>query len=134
MDIRKLQSTIIGVLEDVKAQNILAFDTRHLTNLFDRIILASGTSNRQTRSLAMSIREKVKNLGGEIITIEGLETGEWVLVDCNEIVVHIMQPIIRDYYKLEQLWGDKPIHITSQKANQSDDASEKLATKKRSLK
>lgn len=115
MDIYQLQNTIIDALEDVKAQDIMLFDTRHLTSLFDCVVLASGTSNRQTRSLAMSVRDKVKSTGGNVLAIEGLETGEWVLVDCNEVVVHIMQPMIRDYYKLEQIWGDKPIDLATLK-------------------
>lgn len=115
MDISKLQHTIVDALEDVKAQDIMVFDTGHLTSLFDRVIVASGTSNRQTRSLAMSVRDKVKKAGGEILAMEGLETGEWVLVDCNEAVVHIMQPMIREYYKLEQIWGEKPIDLAALK-------------------
>lgn len=115
MDIFQLQNTIIDALEDVKAQDIVVLDTRHLTSLFDCVVLASGTSNRQTRSLAMSVRDKVKSAGGDVLAIEGLETGEWVLVDCNAAVVHIMQPMMRDYYKLEQIWGDKPIDIATLK-------------------
>lgn len=111
MDIRTLQNTIIDALEDVKAQDILVFDTQHLTSLFDRIIIASGSSNRHTRSLAMSVRDQVKNADGQVISIEGLESGEWVLVDCGDAVVHIMQPMIREYYKLEQMWGDKPVAV-----------------------
>ena len=111
MDIRTLQNIIIDALEDVKAQDILVFDTQHLTSLFDRIIIASGSSNRHTRSLAMSVRDQVKNADGHVISIEGLEGGEWVLVDCGDAVVHIMQPMIREYYKLEQMWGDKPVAV-----------------------
>lgn len=112
MDIRTLQLTIIDALEDVKAQDIMVFDTRHLTSLFDRVIVASGTSNRQTRGLAMSVRERVKTAGGDVISMEGLDTGEWVLVDCGDAIVHIMQPMIRAYYRLEEIWGDKPITVT----------------------
>lgn len=111
MDIRTLQTTIIDALEDMKAQDILVFDTQHLTSLFDRIIIASGSSNRHTRSLAMSVRDQVKNTDGQVLSIEGLESGEWVLVDCGDAVVHIMQPMIREYYKLEQMWGDKPVAV-----------------------
>lgn len=112
MDILTLQQTIIDALEDIKAQDILVFDTKHLTQMFDRIIIASGTSNRQTRGLAISVRNSVKAAGGCVISTEGLETGEWILVDCGDIVVHVMQPIIREYYKLEQMWGDKPVAVT----------------------
>src|SRR4051812_43255005 len=107
MDIKKLQSTVIDALEDVKAQDIMVFDTVHLTSMFDRIAIASGTSNRQTKALAASVRDKVKEKGGTIVSIEGAETGEWVLVDLGDMIVHIMQPAIRDYYRLEEIWGDK---------------------------
>jgi ribosome-associated protein len=98
MDIRKLQRAIVDALEDVKAQDIKVFNTSHLTGLFDRVIVASGTSNRQTKALASSVREKVKENGGEIISTEGEDVGEWVLVDCGDAVVHILQPALRQYY------------------------------------
>ncbi|WP_449371066.1 ribosome silencing factor [Thiomonas sp.] len=111
MDIRKLQRTIVDALEDVKAQDIEVFNTEALTSLFDRVVVASGTSNRQTRALASSVRDSVKAAGFEVRNPEGEETGEWVLVDCGAAVVHIMQPAIRAYYKLEELWGAKPVHL-----------------------
>jgi ribosome-associated protein len=111
MDIRKLQRVIIDGLEDVKAQDIKVFNTSHLTELFDRVIVASGTSNRQTKALANSVREKVKEAGGDIVSTEGEETGEWVLVDCGDAIVHILQPALRQYYNLEEIWGDKPVRI-----------------------
>jgi len=111
MEITKLQRVIIDALEDVKAQDIRVFSTTHLTGLFDRVVVASGTSNRQTKALANSVREGVKEAGGEIISTEGEETGEWVLVDCGDAVVHIMQPALRQYYNLEEIWGDKPVRV-----------------------
>ena len=111
MDIRKLQRTIVDALEDVKAQDIKVFNTSHLTELFDRVIVASGTSNRQTKALASSVREKVKEAGGDIISTEGEDIGEWVLVDCGDAVVHILQPALRQYYNLEEIWGDKPVRV-----------------------
>ncbi|CAB3748707.1 ribosome silencing factor [Paraburkholderia solisilvae] len=111
MDIRKLQRTIVDALEDIKAQDIKVFNTSHLTELFDRVIIASGTSNRQTKALASSVREKVKEAGGDIISTEGEDIGEWVLVDCGDAVVHILQPALRQYYNLEEIWGDKPVRI-----------------------
>ena len=98
-------------LEDVKAQDIRVYDSSKLSELFDRVIIATGNSNRQTRSLALSVKEKVLEKGGEVISIEGLETGEWVLVDCGDIVVHILQPMLRAYYQLEGIWGDKPVRV-----------------------
>ncbi|MEX3897239.1 ribosome silencing factor [Paraburkholderia sp. JPY432] len=111
MDIRKLQRVIVDALEDVKAQDIKVFNTTHLTSLFDRVIVASGTSNRQTKALASSVREGVKEAGGEIVSTEGEDIGEWVLVDCGDAIVHILQPALRQYYNLEEIWGDKPVRI-----------------------
>ncbi len=111
MDIKKLQGLVVDALEDVKAQDIRVFDTTHLTSMFDRIAIASGTSNRQTKALASSVRDSVKAAGGHIISMEGEGTGEWVLVDLGDMVVHIMQPAIRAYYRLEELWGEKEIKL-----------------------
>jgi ribosome-associated protein len=111
MDIKKLQALVVDALEDVKAQDIHVYDTTHLTSMFDRIAIASGTSNRQTKALAASVRDKVKEAGGEIVNMEGEGTGEWVLVDLGDMVVHIMQPAIRAYYRLEEIWGDKEVSL-----------------------
>ncbi|HEX7910478.1 MAG TPA: ribosome silencing factor [Paraburkholderia sp.] len=111
MDIRKLQRVIVDALEDVKAQDIKVFNTSHLTALFDRVIVASGTSNRQTKALASSVREGVKEAGGDIVSTEGEDIGEWVLVDCGDAIVHILQPALRQYYNLEEIWGDKPVRL-----------------------
>ena len=121
MDIKKLQSLVIDALEDVKAQDIRLFDTVHLTSLFDRILIASGTSNRQTKALAASVRDKVKAEGGHILSIEGETTGEWVLVDLGDMIVHIMQPAIRAYYRLEEIWGEKEIKLGAAKRKPSAD-------------
>jgi ribosome-associated protein len=111
MDIKKLQRTIVDALEDVKAQDIVVFNTTGLTTLFDRVLIATASSNRQTRALASRVGEKVKAAGGHVISTEGLDTGEWVLVDLGDAVVHIMQPAIRAYYKLEEIWGGKPVRM-----------------------
>jgi len=115
MDIKKLQKLVVDALEDVKAQDIKMYDTTHLTSLFDRMCIVSGTSNRQTKALASSVREKVKENGGHIVSIEGENTGEWVLVDLGDMVVHIMQPVIRGYYRLEELWGEKEVKLGAAK-------------------
>jgi ribosome-associated protein len=134
MDIKKLQSIVIDALEDVKAQDIKVFDTVHLTSLFDRIAIASGTSNRQTKALAASVRDKVKEKGGTILSVEGEDTGEWVLVDLGDMIVHIMQPAIRAYYRLEEIWGEKEVkfgaakRVAKRNAVNSDD--EEAAPKK----
>ena len=113
MDIRKLQRVIVDALEDVKGQDIRVFNTTALSDMFDRVIIASGTSNRQTRALASSVAEKVKAAGGSVVSTEGEDTGEWVLVDCGDAVVHILQPAIRDYYNLEEIWGGKSVRLKS---------------------
>ena len=147
MDIRKLQRAIVDGLEDVKAQNILVFNTEHLSPLFERVIIASGTSNRQTKALASSVRETVKGRGMQVMRCEGEDNGEWIIVDCGAAVVHVMQPAIRDYYHLEEIWGGKPIKMTKAetetrlvKASEDDDAApkkpaaKKVATKKTATK
>ncbi len=108
-DVGKLTKAIIDGLEDVKAQNLMVFDTEHLSSLFERVIVASGTSNRQTKALAMSVREAVSVAGFSKPRTEGEDNGEWIIVDCGAAVVHIMQPAIRQYYHLEDIWGEKPI-------------------------
>ena len=92
-------------LEEIKAHDVIVLDTRKITSLFDYMIVASADSARQTKALARNIAEKVKEAGGSVLGVEGEQTGEWVLVDLGDVLVHIMQPAIRDYYNLEQLWG-----------------------------
>jgi len=111
MDNKKLQRLVVDALEDVKAQDIAVYNTTELSDLFDRVVLASGTSNRHTRSLASNVAEKVKAAGGHVVSVEGEETGEWVLVDLGDVIVHIMQPAVRAYYDLEELWGGKKVNV-----------------------
>jgi len=111
MDIRKLQRAIVDGLEDVKGQNIVVFNTEHLSPLFERVIIASGTSNRQTKALAASVRDAVKTRGFGVMRTEGEDNGEWIIVDCGAAVVHLMQPSIRDYYHLEEIWGEKQVKM-----------------------
>ena len=111
MTLEKLQRVVINALEDIKGQNIVVFDAQPLTSLFDRVVIVSGTSNRQTKALAKHLLDKVKQPGGEVFGAEGEESGEWVLVDLGDIVVHIMQPAIREYYRLEEIWGKHPIEL-----------------------
>ena len=110
-DIQKLQRAIVDGLEDVKAQDIRVFDTEALSALFERVIVASGTSNRQTKALAASVRDAVREAGFSKPRIEGEGNGEWIIVDCGQAVVHIMQPSFRQYYNLEELWGEKPVRL-----------------------
>jgi ribosome-associated protein len=110
-DTQKLQRAIVDGLEDVKAQDIVVFDTEHLSALFERVIIASGTSNRQTKALAASVRDAVREAGFAKPRMEGEANGEWIIVDCAQVVVHIMQPNFRQYYHLEELWGEKPVRL-----------------------
>ena len=131
MDIKKLQTIVVDALEDVKGQDIALFDTTNLTSLFDRIAVVSGTSNRQTKALAASVRDKVKEAGGDVVGLEGEDTGEWVLVDLGDMIVHIMQPAIRQYYRLEEIWGETPVRmkIGAAKPKPAEVAAKKLAAK-----
>lgn len=138
MDIRKLQRAIVDGLEDVKAQNIVVFNTEHLSPLFERVIIASGTSNRQTKALASSVRETVKGRGMQVMRMEGEDNGEWIIVDCGAAVVHVMQPAIRDYYHLEEIWGEKPVKLKLGdgetrlvKASEGDDDEDEAPVKKK---
>ncbi|QDX81571.1 ribosome silencing factor [Denitratisoma sp. DHT3] len=104
MDIRKLQKIVVAALEDIKGEDIEVINTARLTSLFERIVIASGNSNRQVKALARNVHDKVKEAGGEVIGVEGEAGGEWVLVDLGDIVVHVMQPAVRSFYNLEELW------------------------------
>jgi ribosome-associated protein len=110
-DIQKLQRVIVDGLEDVKAQDIQVFDTENLSALFERVIIASGTSNRQTKALAASVRDAVREAGFRKPRVEGEGNGEWIIIDCGQAVVHVMQPSFRAYYHLEELWGEKPVRL-----------------------
>nr|WP_307726766.1 nicotinate-nucleotide adenylyltransferase [uncultured Caldimonas sp.] len=149
MDIRKLQRAIVDGLEDVKAQDIQVFNTEHLSPLFERVIVASGNSNRQTKALAASVRDSVRGKGFQVMRTEGEENGEWIIVDCGAAVAHIMQPSIRQYYHLEEIWGEKPVKMkygeikglpkasTPDDEDESDDApapARKVAAKKAAAK
>ena len=130
-DVTKLQRAIIDGLEDVKAHDIQVFNTEALSPLFERVIVASGTSNRQTKALASSVREAVKKAGFGVPRQEGEENGEWIIVDCGPAVCHIMQPAIRQYYRLEEIWGETPVRLKlgAAKPKPAELAAKKLAAK-----
>jgi len=107
MDIRKMEKAVVAALEDIKARDIVVLKVAHLSPLFERVIIASADSTRQVKALADNVREKLKAFGASVISTEGEASGEWVLVDLGAIVVHVMQPTIRQYYNLEELW-DQP--------------------------
>ena len=127
-DVTRLQRAIVDGLEDVKAQDIQVFDTEHLSPLFERVVIATGSSNRQTKALAASVRDAVREAGLAKPRTEGEDNGEWIIVDCGAAVAHIMQPAIRQYYRLEEIWGDKPVRMKlgaakPRKITASEDAS-----------
>ena len=98
---------IVAALEDIKATDITVINTSKRSTLFDRMVIASGNSNRQTRALADSVVAKLKALGEEILGREGEESGDWVLIDLGEVIVHVMVPAVRAHYNLEELWSMK---------------------------
>lgn len=111
MTLEELTQTIVNALDDVKAKDVKVFNTEKLTDQFERVVIASGTSNRQTRALAFSVSSSVKQAGGDVLGMEGLDSGEWVLVDCGMVVVHCLQPNVREYYNLEEIWGGTELNF-----------------------
>jgi len=111
MDIRAKQRLVVEALEDVKARDIVVFNTARLPSMFERVIIASGDSSRQVKALADHVRDKVKEEGGRVYGVEGEKGGDWVLVDLGEIVVHVMHPTVRDFYNLEEVWGGKEVKM-----------------------
>ncbi|MDA8383056.1 MAG: ribosome silencing factor [Betaproteobacteria bacterium] len=103
-----IEKAVVSALEDIKAHDIVVLDVTRMTSLFDKMVIASADSTRQTRALANHVQEKAKAQGATVHGIEGLDAGEWVLVDLGDLVVHIMVPAVREYYNLEQLWGGAP--------------------------
>lgn len=122
MDIRKLQKIVVTALEDIKGKDIEVINTTKLTSMFDRLIIATGDSNRQVKALARNVQDKVREAGAEVVSVEGEEAGEWVLVDLGDIVVHVMQPSVRQYYNLEELWQTTPAQRRKALAAASDEA------------
>ena len=115
MDLRKKQSSVVDALEDVKGYDIVVFNTAQMPTMFERVIIASGTSSTQVKALADKVREKVEAAGGRIYGIEGEKGGEWVLVDLGDVVVHIMHPTVRGFYNLEEVWGGKEVKLKHRK-------------------
>ncbi|MBU3694758.1 MAG: ribosome silencing factor [Rhodocyclaceae bacterium] len=114
MNSEQLKDTVIDALEDIKAQDLAVLPVRHLTSLTDYMVIATGTSNRHLRSLANEVQEKVKAAGGEVLGVEGEQAGEWVLIDLGDVVVHVMQAQVRDYYNIDELWGGDASRVARQ--------------------
>ena len=113
MDIRKKQRVVVEALEDIKGKDILVYNTARMPSMFERVVIASGDSTRQVKALADNVQEKVRENGARVYGVEGEASGEWVLVDLGDVVVHIMHPTVRDFYNLEEIWGGKPIRLRS---------------------
>ena len=116
MDLRTKERLVVEALEDVKGYDIQVFNTARLPSMFERVVIATGTSNTQVRALADRVQERVREQGSRVYGVEGESSGEWVLVDLGDVVVHIMHPTVRDFYKLEEIWGGKTVRLTKQNA------------------
>ena len=123
MQTETICSVAVDALEAIRAEDIVVIDVRKMSTLFDYMIIASAESTRQTRALVGNLQEKIKALGGQVLGVEGETTGEWVLVDLGDVIVHVMQPAIRSYYNLEQLWGEDVPGTRSAFARTADDES-----------
>lgn len=130
MDIRKKQRVVVEALEDIKGHDILVYDTARLPSMFERVVIASGDSTRQVKALADHVQEKIRESGARVYGVEGEATGEWVLVDLGDIVVHIMHPTVREFYNLEEVWGGKRVRL-SKKAAALPKAAKKRGTASR---
>lgn len=111
MDLRKKQRLVVDALEDIKGRDIVVFDTARMPSMFERVVIASGDSTRQVKALADNVQEKLRENGERVYGVEGEASGEWVLVDLGEIVVHIMHPTVREFYNLEEVWGGKTVRL-----------------------
>ena len=113
MDIRAKQRAVVEALEDVKGRDIIVYNTARMPSMFERVVIASGDSNRQVKALADRVQERIRELGSRVYGIEGEKAGEWVLVDLGDVVVHIMHPTVREFYNLEEVWGGKPVRLAN---------------------
>jgi ribosome-associated protein len=111
MDLRTKQRLVVEALEDVKGYDILVFNTARLPTMFERVVIATGDSNRQLKALADRVQERVVEHGASVVGVEGESSGEWVLVDLGDVVVHIMHPTVREFYNLEEIWGGKTVRM-----------------------
>ena len=114
MDIRAKQRAVVEALEDVKGRDIIVFNTARMPSMFERVVIASGTSNTQVRALADRVQERIREQGSRVYGVEGESAGEWVLVDLGDVVVHIMHPTVREFYNLEEIWGGKPVKMKTE--------------------
>jgi ribosome-associated protein len=130
MDLRTKQRAVVEALEDVKGRDIIVYNTARMPSMFERVVIASGDSNRQVKALADRVRERILELGSRVYGVEGEKAGEWVLVDLGDVVVHIMHPAVRQFYNLEEVWGGRTVRVNSA-AKKKKPATKKRAKAKR---
>lgn len=111
MDLRTKQRAVVDALEDIKGRDIVVYNTASMPSMFERVVIASGDSTRQVKALADHVQEKLKALGARVYGVEGQRSGEWILVDLGDLVVHIMHPTVRSFYNLEEIWGGKSVSL-----------------------
>ena len=111
MDLRRKQRAVVDALEDIKGYDVVVYNTAAMPSMFERVVIASGDSTRQVKALSDHVREKLEALGARVYGVEGEASGEWILVDLGEVVVHIMHPTVREFYNLEEVWGEKPVRF-----------------------
>src|SRR5438034_10428381 len=133
MDLREKQRLVVDALEDIKGRDILVYNTARMPSMFERVVIASGDSNRQVKALADHVQDRIRELGSRVYGVEGEKAGEWVLVDLGDVVVHIMHPAVREFYNLEEVWGGKPVTVTTAaaRAAKKKPAAKKPVAKKR---
>ena len=132
MDIRTKQRAVVEALEDVKGRDIIVYNTARMPSMFERVVIASGDSNRQVKALADRVQERIRELGSRVYGVEGEKAGEWVLVDLGDVVVHIMHPTVREFYNLEEVWGGKTVRLADKaKAKKKPRAAAKRPRRKR---
>ena len=131
MDIRAKQRAVVEALEEIKGKDIIVFNTARMPSMFERVVIASGDSNRQVKALADNVQERIRALGSRVYGVEGEANGEWVLVDLGDVVVHLMHPTVRAYYNLEEVWGGKTVRLKADKPEKKKRPAKKRAKAKR---
>jgi ribosome-associated protein len=130
MDIRVKQRAVVEALEDVKGRDIIVYNTARMPSMFERVVIASGDSNRQVKALADRVQERIRELGSRVYGVEGEKAGEWVLVDLGDVVVHIMHPTVREFYNLEEVWGGKTVRLKTEVMNKKPAAKKRAKAKR----
>jgi ribosome-associated protein len=130
MDIRSKQRAVVQALEDIKGRDIIVYNTARMPSMFERVVIASGDSNRQVKALADRVQERIRELGSRVYGVEGEKAGEWVLVDLGDVVVHIMHPTVREFYNLEEVWGGKTVRVNASSRTKKPAAKKRAKAKR----